>query len=380
MAAYHPASASTGIAICTVGELFGGVERHVLELLRQLQARGITPVLLLFHDRELAAQARGQGIEPIVLRDHNLLIPHTARRLAAVLEQHHIGLVHVHGYKATVICCIARLWRRFQIVKTVHGLPELPTGNRTGAMRARLYHLLDAAASRIAGARMCYVTEDLRAYHSRKQPADGEVIANGIAPVKKDTLQRPPEFQPTWFNLALVGRLETVKGPHVAIDALATRGLPGELHLHLIGTGPCERELRGRAQELGISERVHFLGFRRNVHNFIAHCDVLVMSSLHEGLPYTLLEGMALGVPIVASRVGGLAEVLQDEVSALLVAPRDPACLASALLRLYQDPELGRRLSARAQHIQRERYSVDTMAMRYLSLYRSLLAVESQAL
>jgi glycosyltransferase involved in cell wall biosynthesis len=361
------------IAICTVGELFGGVERHVLELMSELQMQGIAPLLLVFHDRELAAQARARGIHPVILPNRNRLVLQTARRLAAILEQHRVEVVHVHGYKASVLCCLARLWRRFRIVKTVHGLPELTTGSRINAMRARLYHLLDNAVSRVAGVRVCYVTEELRAYHAHRRRTQGEVIANGIAPLMGHSRQRPPELQATWFNLAVVGRLETVKGPHVAIEALATPDLAPELHLHFVGTGPCEPELRKLAHELGIAQRVHFLGFRRNVHDFMSHSDVLIMPSLHEGLPYTLLEGMALGVPIIASRVGGLAEVLQDEVSALLVPPRDPESLAYAVLRLHQNPELRRKLSAQAQRIQQERYSVHTMAARYLSVYRSML-------
>ena len=90
------------VAICTVGELFGGVERHVLGLLSGLAARGVSAFLLLFHDGELAAQAREQGVEPVILPNQNRSLPATCRLLANMFEQWQVRIVHVHGYKATV--------------------------------------------------------------------------------------------------------------------------------------------------------------------------------------------------------------------------------------------------------------------------------------
>jgi glycosyltransferase involved in cell wall biosynthesis len=153
---------------------------------------------------------------------------------------------------------------------------------------------------------------------------------------------------------------------------MASNELSKGVHLHIIGAGPEEEALRSLAQELGLTDRVHFLGFRRNVYSFIAHGDALVMPSLHEGLPYTLLEAMSLATPIIASQVGGLAEVLQDEITALLVPPGDPAALARAISRLRDHPELGLRLASQAQHVQRENYSVDAMTRRYLEVYIKL--------
>ena len=78
---------------------------------------------------------------------------------------------------------------------------------------------------------------------------------------------RPAEMREEWFNLLVVGRLDTVKGHHLAIQAMALEGLSPDIHLHLVGMGPCESELKMLAQEGGVTERVHFLGFRRNVYD-----------------------------------------------------------------------------------------------------------------
>ncbi len=363
------------VAICSVGELFGGVERHILGILSGLQAQGVTTLLFLFYDGELAAQAREQGIEPVILPNRNRSLLTTSRRLARILEQRQVRIVHVHGYKATVFCALARRWYPFAIVKTEHGLPEPLAGRPVLALRDRFYRLLDGAITRMAGVAVCYVTEELQAHYRRAHSGlRVTVIPNSVAKMDRRQSQHPLELREDWFNLAIVGRLDAVKGHHLAIEAMASAGLPPDLHLHILGVGPCEAALRTLAESRGIAHRVHFLGFRRKVYDYIAHCHVLLMPSLHEGLPYTLLEAMALGTPIIASRVGGLAEILQDGVTALLVAPRDVMALAQAIVRLHDDPELRRRLGEHAQRLQQTRYSLEAMTERYLDVYRDVLS------
>lgn len=362
------------IAICTVGELFGGVERHVLGIMSGLMAQGVNTLLVLFHDGELASQARGQGIEPIVLSDHNRTLLATSQHLAQILNQRDIRIVHTHGYKAMVFCSVARFWHRFALVKTEHGLPEPMTGGLIRTLRNRLYYFSDSVATRIAHTTVCYVTDDLRSHY--RQAHSGLptiVIPNGVTNMDRCQFHRPSEMRNDWFNVVMVGRLEIVKGPHLAIEAIAAERMPQDVHLHIVGVGPCETELRTLAEARGIANRVHILGFRRNVFDYLASCNALLLPSLHEGLPYTFLEAMALGIPIVAARVGGLAEVIQDESTGLLVPPQDSAALARAIIRLYEDPALRSRLGEQAQLLQQTRYSLQAMTERYLAIYRELV-------
>jgi glycosyltransferase involved in cell wall biosynthesis len=362
------------IAVCTAGELFGGVERHILGVMSGLQAHGIEALLVLFHDGELAAQARDQGIEAIILPGPNRFLWSTSQALAGILRQRLVRIVHVHGYKATVFCALARIGYPFALVKTEHGLPEPMAGRPLRVLRDRFYHFLDTRATRMAGASICYVTAELRLYHARAHAGlRTSVIPNGVANMDRGRFERPPELRRDWFNLVIVGRLETVKGHHVAIGALADASMPPDVNLQIVGTGPSEAPLRALAQKRGVSDRVHFLGFRRNVYEYLAHCDVLLMPSLHEGLPYTLLEGMALGTCIVASRVGGLMEAIEHGVSGLLLPAADPSALASAIRELHDDQELRKRHGEFARQMQRARYSLDAMALRYVEEYRAAL-------
>jgi glycosyltransferase involved in cell wall biosynthesis len=362
------------VAICTVGELFGGVERHVLGLIEGLGTQGVSTLLVLFHDGELAIQARRQGIEPVILPNRNRSFLTTSRQLARILEQHQIHIVHVHGYKATVFCALARKWRPFAMVKTEHGMPEPMAGGAINTWRNQLYHLLDSIATRTTGPTVCYVTEDLQKYYRRAHSGLSTiVIPNGVGSMDRRKFSRPAEMHEEWFNLLVVGRLDMVKGHHLAIEAMAAEGISSKVHLHIVGLGPREQELQVLAKSLGVAHRVHFLGFQRNVYNYIVHCNALLMPSLHEGLPYTLLEAMALGTPIIASRVGGLAEVLQDDVTALLVPPQDVVSLALAIARLHNDQGLCSRLGEEGRNLQQTKYSLKVMTESYLAIYRALL-------
>lgn len=367
-------SAVCRVAICAVGELFGGVERHILGLLSGFTAQGVSAFLLLFHDGELAAQAREQGVDPVILPDKNRSLLSTCRLLANILKQWKVKVVHVHGYKATVYCALARYWYSFAVLKTEHGLPETSGSGMIPTMRTRIYYLLDGIATRIAHMSVCYVTEELRTHHRcTRSGLGGRVIPNGVGEIDHNQLQYPPEFQKDWFNIVIIGRVDTVKGHQLAIEAVAAKGMPKNVHLHIVGAGPNEPALQVLAKTHLVTHRVHFLGFRRDVYNYLAHCQMLLMPSLHEGLPYTLLEAMVLGIPIIASRVGGLAEVLQDSVTALLVPPGDSQSLTQAIRRLYDDPKLRLHLVEHARHLQQEKYSLKSMTNSYLSIYCKLL-------
>jgi glycosyltransferase involved in cell wall biosynthesis len=371
LAQHISAATAQCIGVCTVGELFGGVERHVLGLLISLQTRGIRTLLILFHEGELAIQARAQGIEPVILSDRNSALLTTSRRLAQIFRQSGVTVVHAHGYKATVFCALARGWHRFALVKTEHGLPEPMAAGLIHTWRNRLYSSLDIVATRISGATVCYVTEDLRAsYRKAHSGLPTTVISNGVERMDRRQFPRPAEMREGWFNLLVVGRLDTVKGHHFAVEALAADSLSPEAHLHLLGLGPREQQLRELSESLGVAHRVHILGFRRNVYDYIANCNALLMPSLHEGLPYTLLEAMALGTPIIASRVGGLAEVMKDTGAGLLVPPRDVKALGQAIRKLHDNPTLRAQLGDLARQLQRSKYSLEAMTDRYIALYR----------
>ncbi len=371
------ADADLRLALCSVGELYGGVERQLLDLCEYARRRtGRDPLLVLFHDRELARRARERGLAPVVLRGRGRYDPAFVGRLRSALAAAGAEVVHAHGYKAAVACGLARRGAGWGLVKTEHGRIEPARGRPLTWLKARLNRGLENLATRRADV-VCYVTEDMRRHCDGVHAGLRRVtIPNGIDPLERADFARPPELAADRLNLGVVGRVSPVKGIATALRALADPAAPRRAVLHVVGSGPLEDELRAQAAAAGLAERVLFHGFRRDAGGWLAHLDALLMPSLHEGLPYVLLEAMALGTPVFASRVGGLAEVIEDGRSGALFPAGDAAALAALVARLAAAPDWGAALGAAARARQRERYTLAAMGEAY---WREYLAVRRPA-
>lgn len=371
---------SEKIAILTAGELFGGVERQVLDLHAECRRRGVPRYrTLLYHDKTLAASLRASGETPEIVPVTSRYDLPNARRTVADLVQREFQVVHAHGYRALVSlgAAAATGLRPPPVVKTEHGLPEVSDGSSLDSLKIRVNHRLDRWATHRLDATVCYVTDDIRRRHDAVH--DGlrrHTVHNGITPLSRGDHPRPDDLPEDGTILGIVGRVSDVKGIEYAIAALAREDMPESVQVLVIGTGPQEASLREMVAAAGLDARVTFLGFRTNIFDYIAHVDALLMPSLHEGLPYTLLEAMSLGRPVLASRVGGLAEVLVDGETGLLFPPRDPAALAKACRTLVMEPGLGARLGDAAAREQRANFTLETMLDRYLEIYRE--ATESR--
>jgi len=174
-------------------------------------------------------------------------------------------------------------------------------------------------------------------------------------------------------RIALIGRLHPQKGHIDMLEALKhIIDVGRQVHLCLAGEGPDETLLRQRARELGIASAVTFAGVVDDTLAFMAGIDIVVLPSLWEGMPNVLLEAMAAGLPIVASRLGGIEELVRHEESALLCEPGNPAELAAALVRLVDDPRLARALALAARRDAEERFDIARTVGATQALYESV--------
>jgi glycosyltransferase involved in cell wall biosynthesis len=171
----------------------------------------------------------------------------------------------------------------------------------------------------------------------------------------------------------IVARLSRQKGHRDLFQALASSPSLGDVQLLIAGTGEEAAALEVDARTRGLSDRVHFLGARRDVGNLLAAMDVFVLPSLWEGLPLAMVLAMGAGVPVVATRVAGIPEVVDDGRTGLLVPPSDPEALAAALTRLLEDAPLRQRISREASQSVLPRLGVDRYVESMTSLYDTLL-------
>jgi glycosyltransferase involved in cell wall biosynthesis len=370
------------LAVLAAGELFGGAERQILTLVQELaSAGGTAPILILFHDRDLADRARKAGIPVRVLGASSLVDLRSIRNLRHILCEERVDAISVHGYRASVYLALAVHSMRIRVVKTEHGNMEILGKSVAKLLRSHVYRWLENEATRRLEAHVVYVSRDLQRHCAGEHKTLARsVIYNGIGALDRASTARPPEFRFDAINLTAVGRLEAVKGLDVAIRALTHAAMPSQAYLFLVGSGPEQRRLSDLARELGVSQRVSFLGFRPNAYDYIAHADALLMPSHHEGLPYTLLESLALGTPVIASQVGGLAEVLTDRQSALLVNPGSPAALASAVRCLTETPGLRADLIRNGLDMTATSFTAGEMAHQYQSLFESIRQAEDSGI
>ncbi len=201
-----------------------------------------------------------------------------------------------------------------------------------------------------------------------------EVLMNGVdtdrfASGEVDRAALLPALPPDAVVVGTVGRLDPVKG-HLDLVAAATR-LDPAVHVVIVGDGPERDRLAAAISSSGVADRVHLLGERSDISELLRAFDLFCLPSLAEGISNTLLEAMATGLPVVATRVGGNPELVADGETGMLVPSADPAALAAALGRLTADPALRRRMGEAARARTVDDFSLDAMVARYAACYTS---------
>lgn len=214
-------------------------------------------------------------------------------------------------------------------------------------------------------------------------PGEVLVVHNGIDASRYD-VPRDPALRASLGTdgpLAVVlANLIHYKGHAFLVDAWAEvcRRYP-DATVVCVGDGPMRAECERRVAALGLTGRVRFVGTRHDVPAVLSACDLLVHPSLQEGFSNALLEGMAAGLPVVATAVGGNPEAVRDGVTGYLVPPRDSRALAEAVLRILDLPDRGRALGRAGRERVLEEFQLDTMVRRYEALYDDLLSTKERA-
>jgi len=340
---------------------WGGGEVQVMLLLRALGAAGHEVVLAAAPGgrlQRLAADA-GIAVRPLGIANHaDVLAAAHLRRLARGFE-----VVHFHTARAHALApALAGLPLRRIVTRRMDYVP------RGGAYVRLLYNrAVDRVIAISEGVRSALLAAGVRPERITVVPSGVDLDAWAAPPGARERLRREWGWGPDDVGVALVGVLEKRKGHHVLLEA-ALRAA-GQLRYVFCGTGREEAALRAQAAPLGA--RARFLGFRTDVAAVLAAADVAVLPSLHEGLGVAALEAMAAERPVVATRVGGLAEVMDGGEAGVLVPPGDAAALADALARLAADAPLRRQLAVAGRRRVVERHSAARMAAGTLACYGS---------
>jgi glycosyltransferase involved in cell wall biosynthesis len=349
---------------------FGGADVRVLRLAAEMSAYRPC-VVATIAGSALQARLESTGQPHLVVRRRRG-DPRVALDLARALRAGRYEVVDAQNPQSQLWALGAGLLARVPVrVTTVHSQYLAEHG---GSRRGRAYEAV-LRLNRLAGSRFIAVSDATLEYVRSLgvPPARVALIANAVPPATPDPAGRGAVLGP-WpadaYVVGVVARLEPIKGVADLIDAaaLARRHEP-RLRLLVVGDGRAREELEARAAGAGLGDAVRFLGFRDDVATLMSGLDALCLPSHSEGLPFALLEAAAHGLPLVVTRVGGMALLLDDGLPALGVPPKDPPALAAALRALAEDPASAAEMGARARAVVGERFSVDRMVEATLRAY-----------
>jgi 2-deoxystreptamine N-acetyl-D-glucosaminyltransferase/2-deoxystreptamine glucosyltransferase len=358
----------------------GGMQNHVAELTRCLDCLGVSQLVVTSRLAGPAGRVRF-GANGHVIRT-GLPVPVLRQAWAPLAAPHALGLqgvdlIHVHCGEDLAVLPLARIAARR------HGSPVVATMHLSVRHTLRPTTLRSHVLRAVGGMAQRWLLPGVEAVIALTPSTARLLCHDGIPADRVHVI--PPGYHPALFaaaaadpfpglprpRVAYVGRLAPQKDVGTLLDALAR--IAGEPQLVVVGDGPDRAALQRRAQPLG--RRVHFSGFvpHAQIPAVLRHVDVLVLPSLYEDLSSVLIEAMASGLPVVATRVGGTPDLVNDGENGLLVAPRDPAALSTAISRVLADPAAAARMASAARRTAAA-YAWPDLARNVLEVYRRVTA------
>jgi glycosyltransferase involved in cell wall biosynthesis len=354
----------------------GGADRQIVYLANALLTHQYdVRVVSMTPLEEMGRQALADGLPVTSLEMQRGRADWQAfRRLVGLLQDWRPHLLTSFMYHANLMGRLAGKWARVPLVVT--SIRAERTGNAGRDWSLRLTNWMDH----------CQTTNSQQVADSLSKrglisPEKVRVIPNGI---DADALMTPATerarartelgLEPAEFAWLAIGRLLPQKDYPTLLQALGPL-VAHPARLLIAGRGPLREAIQQQAQQLGIASQVTFLGVRQDIPSLLAAADGFVLSSAWEGMPNVVMEALSAGKPVVATRVGGVAELVQEGESGLLVPPGDAQALSRAMQQLMALPPEQRQRMGRAgrDHIEAH-YALGAMARRWMTLYNDLLA------
>jgi glycosyltransferase involved in cell wall biosynthesis len=351
-----------------------GAERWILALMRSIDARQAECTLVNLADAAgetstVVKAARSRNLRAVDFPTGGRFNPFGILLFSGWVRRSGFDILHAHGYKSDIYGLCAAMITGRKAVSTPHGWSRMEKG-----WKIKMYESVDRVCLRFMDCacplspelredlRRCGVKEDKNVY-----------IRNGVDLDEIDAV-RPQDGKPNGMVLiGYVGRL--VEGKNIPDLLRAFRSVKdgrGNMRLVVVGEGPLEPELRRTAAAMAIEDSVLFAGYRSDALSLLKTFDVLALPSRSEGIPRSVMEAMAAGVPVVASDIPGNRELVEHRRTGLLFPADDTERLAEAILYLVDHPADAREMSVRARERMERHFSAGRMSEEYLSLYREV--------
>ncbi len=354
------------------GDLWAGAEVMAFNLLRSLnEFPDIDLQVILLNDGRLADELRSLGIAVQIVDEKQHSFWKIYQDIQAIIGTNRPDIIHAHRYKENLLAfMLSKRCRKVKLISTLHGLPEV-AGRRPGLItrlksRTNFFLLAKFFTKTVA------VSNDIGSSlidhfgFAHKRVA---AIHNGmrLPPLPSFSVR---DGQP--FVIGSSGRLFPIKDYPLMIEIARVIAASGttDIRFELAGDGPERGELERLIHSYGLQDLFILRGHQDDMDSFYRGLNVYINTSVHEGIPMTILEALSHGLPVIAPAVGGIVEIVENGVEGFLIEGRNPQDFAAKCLQLYEDAELSELMSKAARKRAERDFSADIMAERYYQIYR----------
>ena len=348
---------------------FGGLEKMACDLAISLKKNKIDVEVCCFDELgEFYKQLKDNNIPVFFLPRRPGVDLSYFVKFARLIKKRKVNIVHAHNSTAWFYSVFACLISKVPLIYTEHDR-SFPT-----PLHLKLLHYFFGKCSKVIAVSKA-VKEDLERFEKIK---DIEVIVNGIdaslfcPATYKEKLFYKKELGFGYDDIVMinVGRMDKLKNQAIILDVLKEIK---EVKLILVGDGENRRAVEEKAKSLGLEDRVLFLGKRTDVNRLLRGADIFIFPSLTEGLPLAVIEAMASGMPIIASRVGGIPELVQPEVNGFLINPNSFSDIKRAVEKLVFDRDLRIQMGQNSRILFEKEFSLEQMTNKYKEVYHKAL-------
>ncbi len=359
------------------GDLWAGTEKMAFTLLRRLQADSDLELLAIcLNDGTLSRALQEAGIATLVIPESRHSFARIFFSIIRHLKGRKINIVHAHGYKQNLLALLICMCKGVKcLISTLHGLSE-PYPIRTLSVDSIEFKTqVDYFLLRRAYTQVIAVSRDIQNVLISRHGFDEakiKLIYNGI---DIPTLKAMRRSENSAIHVGTVGRMVPVKDFCLFLEIAAVLRKKGaNVRFSILGEGPLKEELIRRVQDLQLEGIVEFEMPRADPQEYYESLDLYMNTSVHEGIPLSILEAMASGLTVVAPNVGGIPEIIAHGEHGFLVSNRDPEEFANRCLELIREPYLRIAMGRKAYERVASSFSGNQMAEAYHHLYRSLNA------
>lgn len=363
------------------GGEFGGAEQHIITLLKKLDRKKFNLHLCCLFPEPLLTVARRENINVTYLEMNNKFDLKTIKKFAALIMEKDIDIVHTHGVRANFVGRLGarRVGSKVVVVTTIHSLLKYDYPNTITRALNNFLEKLTAGRTNHFVAVSTALKEDLVTQGINEKKIS--VIHNGIdlsqfTPGKSDRLKKLINLTSDEKIIGMVARFHPVKGHRYFLEA-AKILLSKEPNFKFVLVGDGDNDyIKGISEQLNLDleKQVYLLGFQKDIVEIMRSLDLLVIPSLSEGFGLTAVEAMAIKVPVVASGVGGLLDIVKDGETGILVPPGNSVAISDAILNLIKNPQKSNTLVENAYHKVWQNFSQETMAKSTENLYAALVS------